>query len=185
MNAESCTFFAKVWNRVLELYDWKCVIGGLGRGWNPMQGLSLCTRLNDRVYINMKSIQLPLMELSGVIVYPVIPGLWVHPPPDYSAISFSLCSCISLFASDLYPSNDQFNPIGDNSAYKHGTSSNHSSNSLALLSLQHVSRSVVRVPLNEAVPEFICWHCCADRERRYQLIEHKRTWWFIINKDAG
>lgn len=39
-----------------------------------MQGLSLCVRLNDRVYINMKSIQLPLMELSGVIVYPVISG---------------------------------------------------------------------------------------------------------------
>lgn len=89
--------FAKVWNRVLELYDWKCVIGGLGRGWNPMQGLSLCARLNDRVYINMKSVQLPLMELSGVIVYPVMSGLRVHPLLHYSAISFSLCSCISLF----------------------------------------------------------------------------------------
>lgn len=53
----------------------KCMIAGLGRGWNPMKGLSLCTRLNDRVYINMKSIQLPLMELSGVILYPVISGL--------------------------------------------------------------------------------------------------------------
>ncbi|CAF93287.1 unnamed protein product, partial [Tetraodon nigroviridis] len=44
------------------------------------------------------------------------------------------------------------------------------------LNKKRVSRSVVRVPLNRAVPEFICWHCCADRERRYQLIEHKRTW---------
>lgn len=54
----------------------KCMIAGLGRGWNSMKGFSLCTRLNDRVYINMKSIQLPLMELSGVILYPVISGLW-------------------------------------------------------------------------------------------------------------
>lgn len=143
-----------------------------------MQGLSLCAGLNDRVYINMKSIQLPLMELSGVMVYPVISGVCVHSPPLYSAISFSLCSCISvcIFASEFNLSSDQFNPIGDNSAYKLGPSSNHSSDSLVLLSLQRVSRSVVRVPLNRAVPEFICWHCCADRKRRYQLIEHKRTW---------
>ena len=48
-----------------------------------------------------------------------------------------------------------------------------------------MSRSVVRVPLNEAVPEFIFRRFCVDQERRYQLIERKRTRWFIINKHAG
>lgn len=41
--------------------------------------------------------------------------------------------------------------------------------------LRGVSRSVVRVPLNEAVPEFIFRCFCVDQERRYQLIERKRT----------
>lgn len=48
-----------------------------------------------------------------------------------------------------------------------------------------MSRSVVRVPLNEALPEFICQCSCIDWERRYQLIERKRTQWFIINKHVG
>lgn len=46
----------------------------------------------------MKSIQLPLMELSGVMVYPVISGLCPHPPLHYSAISSSPCSPVPLFA---------------------------------------------------------------------------------------
>lgn len=50
----------------------KCMIAGLGRGLNPMQRLSPCAMLNDRAYINMKSTQLSLMELSRVILYPVI-----------------------------------------------------------------------------------------------------------------
>lgn len=53
----------------------KCMIAGLGRGWNPMQRLSMCAKLNDRAYINMKSIQLSLMQ-RGAILYPVISGLW-------------------------------------------------------------------------------------------------------------
>lgn len=57
----------------------KCVIAGLGRGWNPMQRLRLCAMLNDRAYINMKSIQLSLMELSSVILYAVISGPWADP----------------------------------------------------------------------------------------------------------
>lgn len=57
----------------------KCMIAGIGRGWNPMQRLSLCAMLNDRAYINMKSIQLSLMELSSVILYPVISAPWAEP----------------------------------------------------------------------------------------------------------
>lgn len=57
----------------------KSMIAGLGGGRNPMQRLSLCAMLNDRAYINMKFIQLSLMELSGVILYPVISGPWAEP----------------------------------------------------------------------------------------------------------
>lgn len=54
----------------LGVCDWRA-----WRGVRSTQGLSLRAGLNDRGYINVKSIQLPLMELSGAMVQPVISGV--------------------------------------------------------------------------------------------------------------
>lgn len=85
--------FCLLWNSIPTIMiSVKCMIAGLGRGWNPSQRLSLCAMLNDRAYINMKSIQLSLMELSGVILYPVISGPWANPQLLYLWDRFvSLC----------------------------------------------------------------------------------------------